>query len=63
MKNIILFVTALAVAGSSGYALQKSLNQPQVKTQVNAALGQQRPEFAALDIDGEMRNIKEWDGK
>ncbi len=63
MKNIILFATALAVAGSSGYALQKSLNQPQVKTQPNTALGQQRPEFAALDLAGEMRNIKEWDGK
>ncbi len=63
MKNIILFATAIAVAGSSGYALQKSLNQPQVKTQVNAALGQQRPEFAALDLNGEMRNIKEWKGK
>ena len=63
MKNTILFITALAVAGSSGYALQKSLNQPQAKTQTNVALGQQRPEFAALDLNGEMRNIKEWDGK
>ncbi len=63
MKNIILFVVATIIAGSGGYALQKHLNQPQVKTQVNAALGQQRPEFAALDLNGEMRNIKEWDGK
>ncbi len=63
MKNIILFITAVVVAGSSGYALQKSFNQPQVKTQVNAALGQQRPEFAALDLNGDMRNIKEWEGK
>ena len=26
-------------------------------------LGLQRPEFAAPDLDGELRNIKEWDGK
>ena len=65
MKNIILFTVAIVVAGSSGYALQKFLSQsqPQKQTGTNTALGQQRPEFAALDVDGEMRNIKEWDGK
>jgi len=63
MKNLILFTAAVLIAGSSGYALQNFLRQPPVQTETNAALGQQRPEFAALDIDGEMRNIKEWDGK
>jgi len=51
------------MAGSSGYAFQKYLNQPQIKTENNPALGSQRPEFAAMDLDGEQRNIKEWDGK
>ena len=63
MKNTIFFLVAIAIAGSSGYALQKHLNQPQVKTENNPALGYQRPEFAAMDLDGDFRNIKEWDGK
>lgn len=63
MKNTILIIVAIAIAGSSGFALQKYLNQPQIKTQPNPAIGYQRPEFAALDLNGEMRNIKEWDGK
>jgi len=63
MKKLILFTVAIIIAGSSGYALQSFLRQPPVQNETSAALGQQRPEFAALDIDGEMRNIKEWDGK
>jgi len=63
MKNIILFVVATVIAGSGGYALQTYLNRPQIQTENNAILGQQRPEFAALDLKGDMRNIKEWDGK
>ena len=63
MKNIILIIVAITIAGSSGYALQKYLNQPQIQTQNNPAIGFQRPEFAAMDLDGQFRNIKEWDGK
>ena len=66
MKNTLIFIAAALIAGSTGYALQQSLNQPPIPTQVqnnNPVLGQQRPEFAALDLDGELRNIKEWDGK
>ena len=63
MKNILLFAVAIIIAGGSGYALQQYLNKPQIQTEVNPALGQQRPEFAAMDINGDMRNIKEWDGK
>jgi len=65
MKNTLMFIAAALIAGSTGYALQQSLNQNPMPTQVqnNPAIGQQRPEFAALDLDGELRNIKEWDGK
>jgi thiol-disulfide isomerase/thioredoxin len=63
MKNIIFIIAAVTIAGSSGFALQRYLNQPQIQTQPNPAIGYQRPEFAALDLNGEMRNIKEWDGK
>jgi thiol-disulfide isomerase/thioredoxin len=65
MKNIILFIVAVVIAGSSGFALQRYLNQGQIQvnTQPNPAIGFQRPEFAAMDLNGEIRNIKEWDGK
>ena len=63
MKNIIFIIVAITIAGSSGFALQRHLNQPQIQTQPNPAIGFQRPEFAAMDLNGEMRNIKEWDGK
>jgi thiol-disulfide isomerase/thioredoxin len=63
MKNTIFFIVAIAIAGSSGYALQKYLNQPKIQKQTNPAIGLQRPEFAAADLNGQLRNIKEWDGK
>ncbi len=63
MKNILIFIVATVIAGSSGYALQRYLNQPQIQTQNNPAIGFQRPEFAAMDLNGQLRNIKEWDGK
>lgn len=63
MKNSLLFIFAIILAGGSGFALQKYLNEPQIETEINAALGNQRPEFAANDLDGNLRNIKEWDGK
>jgi len=63
MKNKLVFIVAIILAGSGGYTLQQRLNQPQIQTQINPAIGLQRPEFAAMDLNGEMRNIKEWDGK
>ena len=61
MKNTIIFIVAIVIAGSSGFALQKYLKQQ--KTPKNPAIGLQRPEFAAMDLKGQLRNIKEWDGK
>jgi len=61
MKNILFFIIAIVIAGGSGFALQKYLNQKQ--TSKNPAIGLQRPEFAATDLSGRLRNIKEWDGK
>ena len=65
MKNTILFIVAVVIAGGSGFVLQKNINQQpnQMQSRGDAAIGQQRPEFAAPDLDDEMRNIKEWDGK
>ncbi|MFV2005299.1 MAG: TlpA family protein disulfide reductase [Gammaproteobacteria bacterium] len=61
MKNTLIFILAIVIAGGSGFALKRYLNQKQ--DQNNPAIGLQRPEFAAMDLDGQLRNIKEWDGK
>ena len=61
MKNVLIFTFAIIIAGGSGFALQQYLNQKQTIT--NPAIGNQRPEFAAMDLNHQLRNIKEWDGK
>jgi len=64
MKNTLIFIFAILIAGGSGFALQKYLNQEQELTQSNnPVMGLQRIEFAAVDLNGQMRNIKEWDGQ
>ena len=63
MKNTLIFFVAIIIAGGSGFALQKYLNQPQLQKQGNPAIGSLRPEFSAMDSEGKLRNIKEWDGK
>ena len=61
MKNTIIFVIAMVIAGGSGFTLHRYLNKQH--DQNNPAIGLQRPEFAAVDLNGKLRNIKEWDGK
>ena len=65
MKITLLFIVAMVLASAGGYALQKYLNPnlAQIQHQNNPAIGLQRPEFAAADLDGKLRNIKEWDGE
>ena len=61
MKNTLIFFIAIIVAGGSGFALQKYINKQQAQN--NPVIGSQRPEFSAMDSEGQLRNIKEWDGK
>jgi thiol-disulfide isomerase/thioredoxin len=61
MKNTLIFIIAIIIAGGSGFALQNYLRDKQDSS--NPAIGLQRPEFAAMDMKGQLRNIKEWDGK
>lgn len=61
MKNTLIFIVAIIIAGSGGFVLHRYLNQKQDIS--NPMLGSQRPEFAVADLNGQMRNIKEWDGK
>lgn len=62
MKNFLIFAIAILVATTSGFAVQRLLQkEPQVV--LNPAIGLERVEFSAMDTIGNMRNIKEWDGK
>jgi thiol-disulfide isomerase/thioredoxin len=61
MKNTIIFIIAMILAAGSGYAVHKYINLKQAAN--NPAIGIQRPEFAAIDLDGQLRNITEWDGQ
>jgi len=65
MKITLLFIAAILIAGGGGYALQNYLNKKHSQEQNlnNPAIGFQRPEFAATDLNGQLRNINEWDGK
>ncbi len=63
MKNFLILITAILIAGGSGIALQKHLNQAKSQAHNNPVVGSQRIEFAAVDLNGELRNIKEWDGQ
>lgn len=61
MKNTLIFIVAIIIAGGSGFAANKYFNKHPMQT--NPAVGLQRIEFAAADLKGDIRNIKEWDGK
>lgn len=73
VKNTLLFAFIISLAGASGFALQYYLAKEEARQkaeEINSMRpdtsvepGQIRPEFAMIDLDGELRNIKEWDGK
>ena len=70
MKNTAIFIVVLIVAGAAGFGLQRAMinheNQnlaPEMPATQASVVGQPRPEFAFKDIEGQTRNINEWDGK
>ena len=69
MKHALIFTVVVLLAGASGYAVQQYLATDAYNAQTPTAkkadpiIGQPRTEFAMRDLDGEMRNISEWDGK
>ena len=64
MKNTIIFATVIILAGIAGFAAQQYLSsQENTSSKPDPVLGQPRLEFAINDLEGELRNIKEWDGK
>ncbi|VAW58476.1 hypothetical protein MNBD_GAMMA11-698 [hydrothermal vent metagenome] len=70
MKNITLVILVIVIAGSAGFGLQRYL-----KSDTNLlapatpgsgksnVIGTYRPAFELKDIEGQMRNIDEWNGK
>jgi peroxiredoxin len=65
MKNTLIFIIVTALAGAAGFALQQYLatDTARAGAPINPIIGKPRPEFAMLDLDGKLRNIKEWDGQ
>jgi thiol-disulfide isomerase/thioredoxin len=65
MKNAVIFIVAIVIAGTSGFALQRYLATSSATDPATASpiIGQMRPEFAMRDIEGNIRNIKDWDGQ
>ena len=70
MKNKILVISIMILAGVAGFSLQRAFidreNQnltPELPESTVSIVGQQRPDFGLKDIEGQMRKISEWDGK
>jgi len=65
MKNSLIFIAVIALAGLSGFFLQQYLTEKETaeKTMANPIIGKPAQEFAMKDLDGNMRNITEWRGK
>ena len=77
MKRISLAFIVLGlslVAGYAGYSLSQSSNRgaeksvskpttPPAGAQASAVVGNPRPDFSLGDVNGQVRNISEWDGK
>jgi thiol-disulfide isomerase/thioredoxin len=70
MNRNFIIILALIVAGAAGFGLQRAMinqeNQnlaPEMPSGQVSVIGEPRPEFALQDLEGKLRNIKEWDGK
>ena len=68
MKKIILYAVVLIMVGASGFGLQRYLSQEALPVALpnhgfSNLVGTRRPEFALEDLNGKVRNVREWDGK
>ena len=65
MKNTAIFIIAMVIAGTAGYGLQQMISSdtPMPRQQQSDVIGSKRPEFAMIDIQGQLRNIKDFDGQ
>ena len=70
MKTIIQFILVIVIAGGAGFGLQRYLQQSDRELtadipapSANKMIGQMRPSFEIADLEGQLRNISEWDGQ
>ncbi len=70
MKTIIQFILVIAIAGGAGFGLQRYLQQDErelaaeiPRPSANKMIGQTRPTFEIADLEGQLRNVSEWDGQ
>jgi len=64
MKNALIFAIVVTIAGVSGFVLQRYLATYKTDSVVaDPIIGKTRPDFAMKDLEGDVRNISEWDGK
>lgn len=69
MKKTIIYSLVLVLAGAAGFGLQRVLMKSDdlpakiPQAEFSAVIGKPRPEFELEDIDGHVRNVREWDGK
>jgi len=70
MKQFIQFALVIIIAGGAGFGFQRYLQNdshdlaPVIPKAVNNdVIGTARPAFELKDLDNELRNIDEWNGK
>ncbi len=77
LKNILFFICIMALAGTAGFLVQQQLNKDTAISSAEKIANelrankikqaeqpfQMRPEFAMEDIEGNIRNISDWDGQ
>ncbi len=70
MKKITQFILVIVIAGGAGFALQRYTHHedsqigPSIPKAVNnQVIGLPHPTFELMDIEGEKRHSKEWNGK
>ncbi|MES0326698.1 MAG: TlpA disulfide reductase family protein [Gammaproteobacteria bacterium] len=59
-KKVLPILAILFVSTISSYAVQRYLDRDTLNNDEGTLI---RPEFVMADLDGQIRNIKDWDGK
>jgi len=59
---VLLFILVAVIAAAAGMLTQQSVHKPKQTNQLGV-VNSTRPDFSLADTEGNMRHIKEWDGK
>ena len=70
MKSPLIFISILIIAAVTGFGLQRALTSSDTQNlpiilppNDESVIGKPRPDFELKDIEGETRNMNEWNGK